>query len=285
MRKKIALIVPHLLLLGVSSINLVGCGPKIEYKNLDIVTFQPFYNTSISTSVEAWSLPDGVDTYNDLVPKTGQRLADKIDSISYKQEDCSQNEVLSGKLFSSKLGPNQIILFEGHGSFEHINIGGDPFMHSVMWTGTQYTRRQDDPDVQEARIIEAGGDQHMEALTLYFIEDYVEDLTGSIVYLGNCFSARECTFAQMFLSKGAVAVIGNSDTTQSAYNDLIEYTTIKKLGEINPDTHLPYTIYEALMFAKGIYGKNDHEKAPSLPGDASEPILFGDPNYRIAKIG
>lgn len=258
---------------------MVGCSPKITYKELNVVSFQPFYNDPISTKVEAWKLPDGIETYNDLIKAGGDSLESNIDTISYKEKDCSKNQVLTKELFS-KLGPNQIILFEGHGSFEHFQYGGDQNMHSVMWTGQDFTRGEDD-DVINSRIIKT--QENHEALTLYFVEEYVKDLTGSIVYLGNCFSGRECTFAQSFMEKGAVAVIGNSDTTQSAYNNLMEYTTIKKLGEINPDTHLPYTIYEALEFAKGLYGRNDAEKSGF--GSGSEPILYGNPNYRIAKIG
>ncbi len=121
-------------------------------------------------------------------------------------------------------------------------------------------------------------------MNLILDDKYVGDLTGSIVYLGNCFSGRECTFAQAFLQKGAEAVIGNSHAIQVPYNSLVEYTTITKLGEINPKTHMTYTIYEALEYAKSIYGKNDHEKNPDLAGDPSEPILYGNPNFRIAEI-
>ncbi|MCQ3914421.1 MAG: hypothetical protein MJ201_01200 [Mycoplasmoidaceae bacterium] len=133
-------------------------------------------------------------------------------------------------------------------------------------------------DIDEFRIINAEGN---EAISMYFIEQYVGDLDGSIVYLGNCFSGREVTFAQTFLNKGAEAVIGNSDTIQVAYNSLIEYTTIKKLGEINKKTKKPYTLYEALEYAKSIYGKTDKEKYSAANG--AEPILFGNPNFRLSK--
>ena len=273
------LAVSGLMLLSCSSINMVSCNQKIAYKQIYIVSFQPFYTEEgPEPSVEGWELPDGFDCYAKLIQGAGDYLTDNIDTIQYKS--CAKQEEYIQPSSFAKLGKNQIIMFEGHGSFVPI-VEDEPEAYSVMWTGRDWnaTPAPEQDDVDELRIVPA--ETYHEAITLHFVEKYVNDLSGSIVYLGNCYSGREVTFAQAFLNKGAEAVIGNSDTIQVAYNSLMEYTTIKKLGEINPDTNLPYTIYEALEYAKSIYGKNDKEKYPAARG--AEPLLFGNPNFRISK--
>ena len=276
MKRKISLVLSSLLILSPISINMTSChNTEVPCKEMEIVSFQPYYSSSDPTpSVEGWEIPDGFEHYHDLVKGAGDYLVDNISSISYKS--CSKDENLyEGQI--EKLGKNQIIMFEGHGSMEKF-LGGDPYQHSVIWTGLSYNDEKiTEDDKENSRIVDADGNA---ALTMYFIDEYVGDLTGSIVYLGNCHSGHEVTLAQTFLNKGAEAVIGNSDTIQVAYNSLIEYTTIKKLGEINKDTNKLYTIYEALEYAKSIYGKNDAEKDPYAAG--AEPLLFGNPNFRLS---
>lgn len=277
MKRKVSFVLSSLLILSPFSISMTSChNTQIPCKEMEIVSFQPFYTTHDPQPVEGWELPEGFEHFADLVKGAGDYLVDNISSVSYKSYSIDQ--YINPSSFT-KLGKNQIIMFEGHGSFTQISEQ-DPLLYSVMWTG----HKTDDPapsptDVDELRIIETPLEKQ-QAITLYFVEEYAPDLTGSIVYLGNCFSGREVTFAQAFLNKGAEAVIGNSDTIQVAYNSLIEYTTIKKLGEINKDTNKLYTIYEALEYAKSIYGKTDQEKYPIAAG--AEPLLFGNPNFRLS---
>lgn len=261
-----------------SEISSSSIEPKIEYKELNVISFQPYYSRMGKIEEkEFWKLPEGFTKYGDLLKGAGDYLRDNISSISY--EYISKDEVLNADLFK-KLGPNQIILFEGHGSFEKYNEE-DVEMHSVMWTGQEYDYSKKDTDEDYKSLNLVPGDVYNEALTDLFIEKYVKDLTGSIVYLGNCHSGRDCTFAQAFLKKGAEAVIANSHAIQAAYNSLIEYTTITNLAKINPLTDKPYTIYEALKDAKNKYGQTDQEKYPIANG--SEPMVYGNPYYTIAK--
>lgn len=278
MKRKVSFVLSSLLILSPFSISMTSChNTQIPCKEMEIVSFQPYYTThDPEIRVPGWELPEGFEHYADLVKGAGDYLANHIDSIEY--ETCSKEEYINADLLS-KMGKNQIIMFEGHGSYMPI-YELDPYCYSVIWTGRDYDEELIKPeDIQEKRIVNA--DYYHEAITLNFIDEYVGDLTGSIVYLGNCHSGHEVTLAQAFLNKGAEAVIGNSDTIQVAYNSLIEYTTIKKLGEINKDTNKLYTIYEALEYAKSIYGKNDAEKHSSALG--AEPLLFGNPNFRISK--
>lgn len=258
---------------------ICGCPApsRVNFKRMDIVTIQPYYEQfkDAEEDVEAgWLKPSGYNSFGDLLTGASNCLTSYSPAFKYVLN--SKDEVITKEMFQ-KLGPNQIIMFEGHGSLANMG-GGDPEQHSVMWTGQLYdtSKEKTDPDYIESNLVNAEGN---EALTMSFIEQYVTDLTGSIVYLGNCYSARECTFAQSFLKKGAAAVIGNSHTTQTIYNSLIEYTTIKTLIQINPQTGKLYTIYEALSKAKSIYGKTDAEKKPIACG--SEPTIFGNPYFSL----
>lgn len=279
MKRKLFFTIPSLLVLCPCSINMASCHNKeISYKTMEVVTFQPFFDQTIAEpTIPGWEIPEGFDKYRDLLKGAGDYLKNHINTIDYDQDDYSINKRITSDLIS-KLGKNQIIVFEGHGSFTQIS-DQDPKSYSVMWTGPYWGQEPvKQEDIDELRIVNAEGN---EAISLHFIEEYCGDLSGSIVYLGNCYSGRDVTFAQAFLNKGAEAVIGNSDTIRVAYNNLIEYTTIKKLGEINKKTDLPYTLYEALEYAKSIYGKNDKEKDEWAAG--AEPLLFGNGNFRLSK--
>lgn len=266
------------------SITTTSSEPQIEYKSLDVVTFQPFFShiEGGESSVPEWKLPEGYTNYNQLLEGAANELSNKVSSISFdKQKNCSKDEVLTSTLFE-KLGKNQIILFEGHGSFEKF-YDDDPEMHSVMWTGKKYdeSKKDTDPDYLDYNLVPAGYLGYEEALTVNFIEKYVGDLTGSIVYLGNCFSLRETTFADMFIQKGAEAVIGNTLTTQATYNSLMTFKTITTLAEINPQTNKTYTLFEAMELAKTQYGQTDKDKYPVSYG--SRPTIFGNPNFTISE--
>ena len=73
-------------------------------------------------------LPEGFEHYADLVKGAGDYLVDNISSISYKSY--SIDKYINPSSFT-KLGKNQIIMFEGHGSFTQISEQ-DPLLYSVM---------------------------------------------------------------------------------------------------------------------------------------------------------
>lgn len=253
---------------------------QLHYKNFDVVTIQPFFTRmGEMQEKEGWEIPDGFTNYNQLISGAGNILKESIPNITYKNENISKDEVISSNILS-KLGKNQIILLESHGSCVRF-YDNENDMHSVIWTGQDYDfdKEESDPDYYDLNLVNA---EYNEAISYAFIEKYVGDLTGSLVYLGCCFSAREVTLAQTFLAKGAEAVVGNTHNTQGQYNSLIEYTTIKYLAEINPETNKTYTLYEAMCIAKEKYGKKDTEKYPSAAG--SEPIIFGNPYFCLSEF-
>lgn len=272
MKKKLFILLPMLLLCSCSNEPQVK---PIEYKKLDVITFQPFYyQSSTIKSVPQLPLPEGINSYGDLVGDAGNILSNVSDKITYRL-DYSTKDVALGHTEFSHLGKDQIIVFEGHGSC----IWMDNDAHSVIWTGNDYnpSKLDTDDDYKENLLVEA--DYH-EAINSYYIEKYCPDITGSIVYLDNCFSARDSTLAKSFLDKGAAAVIGHTTTTQQPYGNTILHETLKNLTLINEATKTTNTIYESLTLAKNKYGKDD--SVPFPYASHSEPLLFGNPNWKIS---
>lgn len=273
MNKKLLILLPLLLLCSCSKQEEPD--KPIEYKNLDVITYQPFYfQSSTITSKEEMPLPEGINSYGDLIVDAGKILSNASDKITYKENLSTKDKSLGHDEFS-KMGKNQVILFEGHGSC--IWMDNEP--RSVIWTGNDYdeTKKETDFDYKENLLVEA---DYNEAFTSYYVEKYCPDISGSIVYLDNCFSARDSTLAKSFLDKGAAAVIGHTNTTQQIYGNTILHETIKNLTVINKQTKTTYTLYEALTLAKEKYGKDDGVKFPYALN--SEPLLFGDPNWKIS---
>ncbi|MDO4538703.1 MAG: hypothetical protein Q4B54_11115, partial [Coriobacteriales bacterium] len=96
-------------------------------------------------------------------------------------------------------GPNQVILWDGHGGYESD-------IHSFLLTGekfdwwkwaTKQSYREDN-----AQNVTIYCDDQV-CITSKFIDTYCGDLSGDLVYLGACESEKDSTLADAFLNKGA----------------------------------------------------------------------------------
>lgn len=265
MKKILFLIIPILLTSSCGNI-------QNNFKTLEIISFQPFYyQSSQIVSNDKIALPQGVKSFGDLIPTVSDYIATLNKNINYLSSS-TKSVSLRHEDFA-KLGKNQIILFEGHGSC----VWFDNEAHSVIWTGNEYDEsKKETEDYQQNYIINA---EYQEGITNFYIDKYCGDLTGSIVYLDNCFSGRDSTLAKAFLDKGAAAVIGHTNTTQQTYGNIMLYETLMNLTRINSKNNTNNTIFEALSLAKEKYGKDDSVLFPF--STHSEPILFGNPNWKI----
>lgn len=248
----------------------------IKYKSLDVITFQPFYSESSKIpSSDKLPLPEGINSYGDLISAAAQNVSNISANIEYLTTKSTKNISLRHEDFAN-LGKNQIIIFEGHGSC----VWMDNEARSVIWTGNDYDESKKDTDHDYIENLLINADYH-EAITNFYVEEYCGDLTESIIYLDNCFSGRDSTLAKTFLDKGAAAVIGHTNTTQQTYGNTMVYETLLNLTKINQNTQTTNTIYEALTLAKQKYGKDDSVPCPySLK---SEPLLYGNPNWKITQ--
>lgn len=166
------------------------------------------------------------------------------------------------------LGPNQIIVFSGHGTW----MG--PTIHSTILTGRLFDENayENNPlyrqDVDEGRIVSDVGN---EAITTRYIEKYCPDLNNSFVFLGICQGAyhmddpldeyKDQSLVNAFLSKGASAVFAYSETTDMRYSNVMTYTILNNIA-------VGKTLSDSLQQAKNIYGDHD----PSIV--ESTPLIF-----------
>ena len=219
-------------------------------KDLDIYTIQPRLIT------EEFMPPS---TLQDAAQKLTNKFTGHL-----KYSDIYQYKDIITTQSVKKFGQSQIILWRGHGSWDDEN------KQPIILTGRDFDETESEPNI----IIQDG---FYEAITPEYINKYVGDLSGSLIYLNVCESAHNEKLIEAFLKKGAETVIGSTNTLEMNYSNNIQDMSITLLGEINPTTNNYYTMGEALENAKNEYGAID-------PGSGGKLVLFGNKNYRIATV-
>ena len=249
--------------------------PKYALNYMNVVTYQPFATEMSTHTDDKIPLPVDVPSEDKYTQVAGSKLSTAFEHISYTTENTFIDTTLSKDILS-KMGPNQVILFQGHGTW----IQG---LHSTIVTNRdfQWGLYQTDPeyrkDVDDSLI---AFDGYNEVLTYKYIDKYVGDLTNSFVYLGLCQSAMDSVLANTFLMHNAAAVIGNTETTNVRYNDAVTYEVCSSLATLKEDDS-SYTLEEALNIAKEKYGESDGVKYPTPGKPGSVPTIFGDKTFQI----
>lgn len=132
----------------------------------------------------------------------------------------------------------------------------------VIYSGLKLSQNNDgsydygsyEDDIQAKRIIlSAGGSM---VLTPAYFDHYVGNLPNSLVVLSACRSMYNNSLANVFLQKGAGAVVGYSDYVYTSYAQ----NTITKLIEELLDGN---TVGEAFDAAVSTYGANDGGSDPA----------------------
>ena len=243
----------------IAPVSTITTGDK-ALSDINIRIFQPFFNEMDETRGDDPALPEGIisDAQCPVAPiKTLQASYGALIKTTR-----TYNKPISLEDIKS-LGPNQIVIFSGHGTWMGEEI------HSTILTGRlfDYDAYQNDPlyrqDCDEGRIVEDVGN---EAITIKYIQKYCPNLNNSFVFLGICQGAYHCDgeedadqyLVNAFLEKGAAAVFGYSQTTDMRYSNVLVYTIIKDLGEKK-------SLNEALLDATNKYGTDDSSAAHSKP--------------------
>lgn len=252
--------------------------------SINIVTFQPVYTEMVHNEDDNIDLPTGVPNDGECIPKAVEFLTNTFSNCNLYH---STRDIGISKEDIQKLGQNQIIIFQGHGTW----LGED--IHSTILSGEDYSEEEYDSNPYYKEDCEKGRiekDVYTEALTTKFIEEYCGDLSNSIIFLAICQGAYHMddvdgdrALIDTFLNKGATAVIGYTQTTLMRYSNCLVYETISNLGRINPNTSTYYTLNEALQEAKEKYGQTDSERCPGL-GVNSKALVFyktGATDYSI----
>ena len=265
---------------------LVSCGGNKNPTQYKVFLVQPVYTEAASYTLmnegETPIIPFAGYDDASILECAANNLA-QLDNVTF--ENHIKDAPITKEVVQS-FGENQIIFFQGHGDWMYgKNVIG-------IETGAMYDdeKYDSDPnykaDVDDGLIIPGWN----EIITAKYITKYCGSLDNSIVYLGQCETCHEEytyndqdeiigseideSLVNAFLEKGAAAVIANTHTIGMRYGNLLEFTTINLLGNINSQTGKKYTIGEALQEAKNTYGEKDINSG-------CESKLFGNANWRI----
>lgn len=243
-----------------------------EVKQYKVVTIQAFNADAVGVSdtTEGLELPEGVNNDSELITKSAEYLANKLTNVTYSKENKHVGP-LTKEIFQS-LGPNQIISFQGHGLF-------DSTYHSLIQNENDYDFEDTtNEDYNEHRIVEGS---MKESFSYKYIDKYCGDLSGSIIYLGQCYSCYDSRLAQSFLAKGAKAIFGNSNYVKARYGDLMQYTIIKALADTNPETGKLNNVSQALDVANTLIGRNQLDFYTFAGMEEGHIVLYGDSFYSL----
>lgn len=178
-------------------------------------------------------------------------------------------------------GKDTIIIWHGHGGYNNKT-------HSYLLTG--FELNQNDIVANPSYIL-----QHTElfddflngrvicsnsgyaAVTHIFFDYYLDDMSGSMLYLGACCSGKDETLSSVFLSKGASAVIANSDTICTYYNlNIISSTFSQMLKDSGFDNKYD-TLQTAIDKAMAKHGEYCCEE------NKAHPVIYGNRDFRLSE--
>lgn len=174
-------------------------------------------------------------------------------------------------------GDNQMILWHGHGGYNSkihsfLCTGEELDEAAFLWNPIYYLQNaKHTVDYLSGNIVCTSLGRI--AITEKFVNEYISSMNNSFIYLGACESGKDSELADSFLSKGADAVIGNSDTILTEYNQNMMRSVCE--GLLRKDSGSEYnTLSEALDYASDQNGATD-----SL---GTYPIIFGDGDMRLS---
>ncbi len=168
---------------------------------------------------------------------------------------------------------NQIVLWHGHGGY-------DEKLHSYILTGhTSASGTLSSQDLVEDRVVLCG---NVYAFTYKFVDAYCGDLSGSLIYLGTCFSGKDGVLANSFLNKNCDLYIGNSDSIYTTYNTSMIKSFAEYLAEEKKFLFFIKTGHrtasEAMAEAKKDNGQDDGSNLHA------KPLLFGKSSYILNEM-
>ena len=174
-------------------------------------------------------------------------------------------------------GDDQLILWHGHGGYNSeihsfLCTGEELDETAFLWDPIYYLQNaKHTVDYLSGNIVCTSLGRI--AITEKFVDEYISSMNNSFIYLGACESGKDSELANSFLDKGAAAVIGNSDTILTAYNQSMMRSVCE--GLLRKDSGSGYnTLSEALDYAFEQNGPTD-----SL---GTYPIIFGDREMRLS---
>ncbi|MBE6842054.1 MAG: hypothetical protein E7510_04390 [Ruminococcus sp.] len=230
----------------------------IDAENIEVYTFQPCkagYDSSISKYM----------TYPDVA---AENMDDEFDNVSFcgnNDDSAVTADVLKG--FSQ----NQVILWHGHGGYNEDS-------HSVIICAKDKNENERNDDDYIKRRLYSAGEEEV-AFSYKYVDEYCNDLAGTMVYMGCCCTAKDTVLASSFLNKGAELFVGNDDIIRTVYNlkmmkrfseGLVKQQ--KKFWFFNAGYR---TAKEALEYAK------DKEGEHCFGDNKAEVVMYGNLAYKL----
>lgn len=218
-----------------------------------IATFQPFKGQWTSDLLNTWS--------DDMTDGSAQDIVTAF-SDNYEFSLNADNGAVSLDTFKT-LANYKVIIVNTHGGYSTQN--GSSMSVGQVQTDETTRAYNENGDIPLGRVrLASAANQRIYTITGGFIDRYVGDMNGALVYLGSCSSGKDMVdninntyeLAQSLINKGAAAVVGSTGTVSASYDYQIGFTLFDNL--ISKKENDAYqTLSEALAKAESEYGTND----------------------------
>lgn len=205
---------------------------------------------------------------------SAEQIASKIDEYrfvnNYDDEEVTLDTVRN-------FGENQFILWHGHGGYNEkihsfLNVGDSLDETAFLLDPVYYIKNAKYTyDYLSGNIICTNLGRV--AITYKFIDEYIGSMNNSFIYLGACETGTDDYLADSFINKGAAAVVANSDSIMTKYNQSMMKSVCEGLLMKGEDNKYK-TLSDAMEYAFEINGNSDE--------DGAFPIIFGDRDMRLS---
>ncbi len=251
-----------------SGVEYVYIPPEKGCDSSSIETYQPCLSMYDETAQEYSKL---------CVDGSAESIQNKFEN--YVFENNYDDKDVNLEILKS-LGKKAINIWHGHGGY-------DSKVHSFIITGEELneTRFLLDPiyyvkkigyteDYLSGRIVCTSSGYI--AVTSKFFDQYLDNINESIIYLGTCHSGQDDVLANVFISKGAQAVIANDETICTKYDlDMID-TIFAEMRKSSHSNGKYYTLKEALNIA------NDTNGHVCCLEHNAKVKIFGNDSFRLS---
>lgn len=237
------------------------------------------------TDLTLWVYQPNPDIEDSSIADYTELVADSLANCDYIENYTGTGVTLD---LVKTLPNNSVVLWNGHGGYGPIVKSflatGEYFDWSAWFFDIGYYA-----DCVTDRIICRSTDQQddLACVTSKFITEYCGDLSNSVFFLSSCHSAQHDRLANAFLSKGAEAVLGFTDTVYTGYCQTVCCNTLGRMASVNEETGNYYTLSEALNEVTAEAGADDLVWASSRgfsKPERAEPAVIGNANYRLAAL-
>lgn len=244
--------------------------PAIEdTDSSDVSTYQPCLST-YDNDIQVYS--------KECVDNSAENIQNVIDDYSFVHNYDNYDITLE---VLSDIGKNKVAIWHGHGGYNKQT-------HSFLSTGLELDEKKflldpiyyiknigyTDDYLSGALIFTDSG--HL-AVGNKFFEKHLNEISGSMIYLGACSSGVDDVLAQTFLDKGATAVVANSGIIRTHYNLSMIKTVFEQMLKNTGSDNRYDTLQTALEYA---FEKNGYSCCEDF---GSYPIIFGKKDFRLTE--